>query len=99
MKKGYWIIACRSISDESATKAYGDLAVPALVGPARLLLQARPGLRPGDNEPPTDAVRDCGFTGRPGRLDARPRPPQSAPHPRRSPRPPPRPKARPHPPH
>ena len=31
------------------------------------------GLRPGDGEPPTDAVRDRGFTGRPGRLDARPR--------------------------
>ena len=43
------------------------------VGPARLLLQARPRLRPGDGEPPTDAVRDCGFTDRPGRLDARPR--------------------------
>jgi uncharacterized protein (DUF1330 family) len=30
MKKGYWVIAYRSISDESATKAYGDLTVPAL---------------------------------------------------------------------
>jgi uncharacterized protein (DUF1330 family) len=30
MKKGYWIVAYRSISDESAVKAYGALAVPAL---------------------------------------------------------------------
>ena len=36
-------------------------------------LQARPGLRPGDGEPPADALRACGFAGRPGRLDARPR--------------------------
>ena len=52
----------------------------ARVRPARLLLQARPGLRPGDGEPPADAVRDCGFTGRPGRLDARPRRGQSRAH-------------------
>src|SRR5215471_19549879 len=30
MKKGYWIVAYRSISDPSALKAYADLAVPAL---------------------------------------------------------------------
>ena len=30
MKKGYWVVAYRSISDESAVKAYGQLAVPAL---------------------------------------------------------------------
>ncbi len=30
MKKGYWVVAYRSISDESALKAYGALAVPAL---------------------------------------------------------------------
>jgi uncharacterized protein (DUF1330 family) len=30
MKKGYWVVAYRSISDESAVKAYGALAVPAL---------------------------------------------------------------------
>jgi uncharacterized protein (DUF1330 family) len=30
MKKGYWIIAYRSISDESAAKAYGALAVPVV---------------------------------------------------------------------
>jgi uncharacterized protein (DUF1330 family) len=30
MKKGYWVVAYRAISDESAVKAYGALAVPAL---------------------------------------------------------------------
>lgn len=30
MKKGYWVVAYRSISDESALKAYGALATPAL---------------------------------------------------------------------
>jgi uncharacterized protein (DUF1330 family) len=30
MKKGYWVNAYRSISDESALKAYAALAVPAI---------------------------------------------------------------------
>jgi uncharacterized protein (DUF1330 family) len=30
VKKGYWVIAYRSISNEQAVKAYGDLAVPAV---------------------------------------------------------------------
>src|SRR6516165_5470006 len=30
MKKGYWVVAYRSSSDESAPKAYAELAVPAL---------------------------------------------------------------------
>ena len=30
MKKGYWVIAYRSVSDESAAKAYGALAVPVV---------------------------------------------------------------------
>ena len=33
----------------------------------------RRGLRTRDGTPPTDAVRNCGFTRRPGRLDTRPR--------------------------
>ena len=37
-------------------------------------------LRPGDGEPPTDALCPCGFTHRPGRLDARPRCAQSGAH-------------------
>ena len=30
MKKGYWIVAYKSVSDDSATKAYSELALPAL---------------------------------------------------------------------
>jgi uncharacterized protein (DUF1330 family) len=30
MKKGYWVVAYHSISDESAVKAYGALAIPAV---------------------------------------------------------------------
>jgi len=30
MKKGYWVVAYRAISDESALKAYAALAVPAI---------------------------------------------------------------------
>jgi len=30
MKKGYWVVVYRSISDESAVKAYGALALPAV---------------------------------------------------------------------
>ena len=30
MKKGYWVVAYRSISDELAVKAYGALAAPAV---------------------------------------------------------------------
>jgi uncharacterized protein (DUF1330 family) len=30
MRKGYWVVAYRSISDESAVKAYAALASPAL---------------------------------------------------------------------
>jgi uncharacterized protein (DUF1330 family) len=30
MKKGYWVVAYRAISDEAAVKAYGALALPAV---------------------------------------------------------------------
>lgn len=30
MKKGYWVVAYRSILDDSAVRAYGALAVPAV---------------------------------------------------------------------
>ena len=30
MKKGYWVVSYRSISDDSAVKAYAALAVPAI---------------------------------------------------------------------
>ena len=30
MKKGYWVVSYRSISDETALKHYGALAIPAI---------------------------------------------------------------------
>ena len=30
MKKGYWVVAYRSVSDDRATKAYAELAFPAV---------------------------------------------------------------------
>lgn len=30
MPKGYWVVAYRSVSDESALKRYGELAIPAI---------------------------------------------------------------------
>jgi uncharacterized protein (DUF1330 family) len=30
MRKGYWVVVYRSVSDESAVKAYGALALPAV---------------------------------------------------------------------
>ena len=30
MNKGYWVVAYRSISDETALKEYGKLAIPAI---------------------------------------------------------------------
>jgi len=30
VKKGYWVVAYQSVSDEEALKAYTDLAIPAI---------------------------------------------------------------------
>ena len=30
MKKGYWVVSYRSVSDEGALKKYGALAIPAI---------------------------------------------------------------------
>ena len=32
MKKGYWVVAYRSVSDESALKEYAKLSLPAIKG-------------------------------------------------------------------
>jgi uncharacterized protein (DUF1330 family) len=42
VKKGYWVIAYRSISNESALKAYRELALPALQPFGARLLVMRP---------------------------------------------------------
>lgn len=40
MKKGYWVVAYRSVRDESALKEYGKLAVPAIqAGGGRSLIR------------------------------------------------------------
>ena len=40
VKKGYWIVAYRSVGDESTLKEYGKLAVPAIqAGGGRLLIR------------------------------------------------------------
>lgn len=41
MKKGYWVVAYRSISDQSALIAYAALAVPALHAAGGRLLTGR----------------------------------------------------------
>lgn len=47
MKKGYWIVAYRSISDEAAVKAYAALAGPALQSfGARLLTRTTSKVQP-----------------------------------------------------
>jgi uncharacterized protein (DUF1330 family) len=40
MKKGYWVVAYRSVLDESALKEYGKLAIPAIeAGGGKALLR------------------------------------------------------------
>jgi uncharacterized protein (DUF1330 family) len=40
MKKGYWIVAYRSVSDDSALKRYGELAIPAIeAGGGKLIIR------------------------------------------------------------
>jgi uncharacterized protein (DUF1330 family) len=47
MKKGYWIVAYRSVSDESALGEYGKLAIPALrAGGGKPLITAADGIEP-----------------------------------------------------
>jgi len=41
LKKGYWVVAYRSISDEAALKEYSKLAVPAIdAGGGKILIRA-----------------------------------------------------------
>jgi uncharacterized protein (DUF1330 family) len=40
MKKGYWVVAYRSVSDESALKEYSKLALPAIeAGGGKLIIR------------------------------------------------------------
>jgi uncharacterized protein (DUF1330 family) len=47
MKKGYWVVAYRSIADESALKAYGKLALPAIeAGGGKTLVRTADAIEP-----------------------------------------------------
>jgi uncharacterized protein (DUF1330 family) len=47
MKKGYWVVAYRSIADESALKEYGKLALPAIAaGGGKTLIRTADAIEP-----------------------------------------------------
>jgi uncharacterized protein (DUF1330 family) len=50
MKKGYWVVAYRSVSDESALKAYGKLAIPAIeAGGGKTLIRTADAIEPRES--------------------------------------------------
>jgi hypothetical protein len=57
MQKGYWVVAYRSILDESAVKAYGALAVPAVQSIWRALFDRVH--EPGSGPRSRIAAADC----------------------------------------
>jgi uncharacterized protein (DUF1330 family) len=47
MKKGYWVVAYRSVSDASAPKHYGELATPAIAaGGGKVLIRTADAIEP-----------------------------------------------------
>ena len=47
MKKGYWVVSYRSVSDETALKKYGELAIPAIeAGGGKALIRTADTLEP-----------------------------------------------------
>jgi uncharacterized protein (DUF1330 family) len=47
MKKGYWVVAYRSVSDENAIKQYGALAMPAIeAGGGKTLIRTADAIEP-----------------------------------------------------
>jgi uncharacterized protein (DUF1330 family) len=47
MKKGYWVVSYRSVSDESALKEYGKLAIPAIeAGGGKALVRTADAVEP-----------------------------------------------------
>jgi uncharacterized protein (DUF1330 family) len=56
MKKGYWVVAYKSISDDSAVKAYGALAVPAVQSFGGLFDQV---YEPGSGPRSRTTAADC----------------------------------------
>jgi uncharacterized protein (DUF1330 family) len=50
MKKGYWVVAYRSVSDESALKEYGKLAIPAIqAGGGKTLVRTADAIEPRES--------------------------------------------------
>ena len=50
MKKGYWIVAYRSVSDESVLKEYGNLAIPAIeAGGGKALVRTANAIEPRES--------------------------------------------------
>lgn len=50
MKKGYWVVAYRSVSDETALKEYGKLAIPAIeAGGGTLLIRTADAIEPRES--------------------------------------------------
>jgi len=57
MKKGYWVVAYKSISDQSATKAYAELAVPPIESfGGRILVRTSDRVHPHEAGPQQRAV-------------------------------------------
>ena len=47
MKKGYWVVCYRSVSNESALKQYGGLAIPAIeAGGGRTVIRTADAVEP-----------------------------------------------------
>jgi uncharacterized protein (DUF1330 family) len=47
MKKGYWVVDYRSVSDDAALKHYGELAVPAIAaGGGKALVRTAEAVEP-----------------------------------------------------
>ena len=47
MKKGYWVVAYRSVPDENAIKRYGELAMPAITaGGGKALIRTADAIEP-----------------------------------------------------
>ena len=50
MKKGYWVVVYRSVSDEAALKEYGKLAIPAIeAGGGRLIVRTADRIEPHES--------------------------------------------------
>jgi uncharacterized protein (DUF1330 family) len=50
MRKGYWVVAYRSVSDDSAMKEYGKLAMPAIqAGGGKAIIRTADAIEPRES--------------------------------------------------